>query len=65
MGVLHFSIQEEGIIELANAKCHMFTLTINLLTIVQPKHRSHNIIEQTNAKILVNTLTPSVRRLHY
>lgn len=60
MGVLHFSIQEENIIELANAKCHMFTLIINVLTIVQPRHGSHNIIEHTNVKILVSTLTPSV-----
>lgn len=65
MGVLHFSIQEENIIELANAKCHMFTLSINVLIIVQPRHGSHNIIEHTIANILVSTLTPSVKRLHY
>ena len=50
MVVLHLSIQEDNIVELANAKCHIFTLTINLLRIVQPKYRSHNIVEHGNAK---------------
>ena len=59
MIVLWFSIQEKVIIDHSNAKCHVFT-------IVQYGHilRSDNIMEHTNAKILVSTLTPCVMRLH-
>ena len=44
--VERFSINEH-----TKAKCHVFTLTINLLTIVQPMNRPHDIIKHTNAKI--------------
>jgi hypothetical protein len=61
--VLDFSLQVEDIIEHIASKYNMFTLTINLLTIVYPKHRPHNIIKNANAKIIVSTLTPNVMRL--
>lgn len=48
---LHSSMHEENIIEY---KCHPFTLMINLLTIVVPRHRPH---------IILSILTPSVKRL--
>ena len=32
--LLHFSMQDEVIIEHKNAKCHVFTLMINFLVIV-------------------------------
>ena len=59
---LHVYMQEENIPGRNNAKCHVFALVVNLLTIVYPKDRTHNIIERTN-KILLNTLTPSVTSL--
>ena len=62
---LHFSMQEEDIIEHTNGKCHVFTLMINELTITYPKHRPHNIITHTNAKIVGSALLPSVMKLQY
>ena len=56
---LHFSMQEEDIIEHTNGKCQVFTLIINVLTIMYTKHKPHNIIGHTNA-----ILTPSVKKLH-
>ena len=38
MIVLRYNMQEEDIMEHINAMCHVFTLVVNLLTIVQ-----HNI----------------------
>lgn len=59
MIVLCLSMQEKVIIDHTNAKCHVFT-------IVQSGHilRLNNIMEPTNAKIVVSTLTPRVMRLH-
>jgi hypothetical protein len=61
---VHFSMQEEDIIEHTNGKCHVFTLMINELTIMYPKHRPHNIIAHTNAKIVGSALMPNVMKLH-
>ena len=47
MIVLTFCMQEEDKYEPMNGKGHVFTLMVNLLIIVQPRHRSHNIIEHT------------------
>ena len=55
MLVLYFRMQQEDITEKTNAKHRVFTLMINLVTIVEPKHRPHINIEHTKAKTLVST----------
>ena len=50
---LHFSMQEIYINELVNATCHVFALTVNVLTIVWPRYRPLSIIEYIEATILV------------
>ena len=64
MIVLCFGMQEDDGIKHINAKCHVLTLIVNLLTIVCSRFRPHNIVENNNVKILVSTLTSSVTRLH-
>ena len=56
-------MQEEGTIEHSNAKCHVLTLIVNLLTIVYLRYRRHTCIEHTNGKIVESTLTSNVMRL--
>ena len=52
--VLCFSMLEEDIFKQTNAKCHVFTLRVNLLTLLYPKHRYRKIIEHTN----LSNMTP-------
>ena len=56
---LHFSMQEEHNIVHTIVECHVSTLYNQLVNCCG----FHNIIEHTNAKILVNTPTPSAMRL--
>jgi len=56
---LHFSMQEELNLVHTIVECHVFTLYNQLVN----NCAFHNIVEHTNAKILVNTPTPSVMRL--
>jgi hypothetical protein len=57
---LHCSLQEEDISEHTSAKCHVFILCVNLLTIMSPRHRPYNIVEHTTVKTLLSTQMPSV-----
>ena len=49
-----FKMQDENIFEHIDVKCHVFICIVNLLTIVQPKHRPHNIIEHINVSLQKN-----------
>ena len=64
MIVLCFGMQEDDGIKHINAKCCVFALIVNLLTMVCSRFRPHNVVENNNVKILVSTLTSSVTRLH-
>ena len=58
-------MQEEDIIEHTNAEFHVFTLMGNLLTIMEPRHRPHNIRSITKFHgftSMVNVLSISVTR---
>ena len=53
---LHFSVQEKYTLEHTNVKCHLCTLLVNLYSNVQHRHRFHNTIEHTYAKMLASAL---------
>jgi hypothetical protein len=55
-----FHMQEEDIVKLINAKCHLYTLSVNLKIIVQRRHTPQNTIKHIHAKIFVSALEHQV-----